>query len=190
MTHKTNSQSGFTLIEIMVVVMVMGLIARIVVSNASAWIPESAVSSEASQFRSWVDYLRSEAKIQGKPYSLELDLDKNRMRLVLPPEDKLVSTLDDTIASVVPLTWTELDPQVVLDGHAIAGRPIYTKNRVLVTFDENGFTADQAVFFRHFAKDSKLCWTVQINGLSGATKVVPDWEGQRHPFNTADESSF
>lgn len=183
-------QSGFTMIEILVVVLLLGLTMRLVYSNMGAWIPETALNAQASKIRSWVDYLRSEAKIQGKPYSIELDLEENVTRLILPPEDKLVTTLDDTIASAIPLGWTPLQKGVVFNGHSIAGGEVRTKGKLLITFDENGFTADQSVYFQDDDEDSRMVWTVHIHGLSGSTRVATDIEGNRSIFKATEESDF
>ena len=183
-------RAGFTLIEIMVVVLILGIMGRMVVSNMGRWIPESTLDSQVNQLRSWIDYLRSEAKIQGKPYSLELDLENHRTRLVLPEEDKLVRTDDDTVAVTIPLYWEDLDDWIKFDGHALAGRQIITKGTVKITFDENGFSADQSTYFRFDQEGSELVWTLHLNGLTGATKVVRNLEDDRDMFRIATEADF
>jgi len=182
--------SGFTMIEIIVVILIIGLTMRIVFANMGAWIPETALDAEAAKLRSWIDRLRSEARVQGKPYSIELDLEENRTRLVLPPEDKLVTTEDDTLAATIPQAWSKLDDSVVFHGHAIAGREVRTTGKILITFSESGFTADQSVFFKHIDEDSRMVWTVHIHGLSGSTRVVTDVENNRAIFNATEESDF
>lgn len=182
--------SGFTLIELMVVILIFGLMARMVWANFGGMVPESAMDSQVNQFRSWVDYLRSEAKIQGKPYTIELDLEKHRTRLLLPEEDKLVVTEDDTIAATIPLDWTDLGKWVKFHGHAVAGGAVMTRGTVRITFDENGFSADQAVFFIFDAENSELVWSLHIHGLSGTTKVHRNQDGDRVPMETKTEGHF
>ena len=143
----SDPRAGFTLIEIMVVVLLLGLVGQLVVGNMGRWIPESSLDSQVSQLRSWIDYLRSEAKVQGKPYSLELDLENHRTRLILPEEDKLVRTDDDTVASTIPMAWEDLEKWMKFDGHAFAGRPIFTKGTVEITFDENVAESGGAIAF-------------------------------------------
>lgn len=184
------AQAGFTLIELMVVILIFGLVARMVWANFGAWVPESSMDSQVNQFRSWVDYLRSEAKIQGKPYTIELDLENHRTRLLLPEEDKLVVTEDDTIAATIPLDWTDLEKWVKFDGHAIAGGEVIRRGTVKITFDENGFSADQAVFFTFDEEDSDLVWSLHIHGLSGTTKVHRNRDGNRVPMETKTEGHF
>ena len=186
----SDPRAGFTLIEIMVVVLLLGLVGQLVVGNMGRWIPESSLDSQVSQLRSWIDYLRSEAKVQGKPYSLELDLENHRTRLILPEEDKLVRTDDDTVASTIPMAWEDLEKWMKFDGHAFAGRPIITKGTVEITFDENGFTADQSTYLQFDEEGSELLWTLHINGLTGATSVVRNRTGERDIFRVATEADF
>ncbi len=174
----------------MVVVLILGLVTKVVVSNMGAWIPESSLDSQANEFRSKIDFLRSEAKIQGKPYSMELDLQGNRIRLVLPPEDQLVTTEDDTLAKTIPIGWKPLKDWVKFAGHSIAGREIEMKDKILITFDEQGFSADQSVYFSYDEEGSKMMWTVHLRGLSGTTEVHRNFEGDRAIFKATEQSDF
>ena len=72
---KGRNQSGFTLIELMIVVAIMALVVKIVMVNIGALIPSSALDSVAAKIQSELDFIRSEAKIQGKQYKLQFDLD-------------------------------------------------------------------------------------------------------------------
>ena len=78
----------------------------------------------------------------------------------------------------------------MIDGHAIAGREVYTKNVIKITYDENGFTADQTLYFEYEEGDTQRIWSVHINGLNGTTSVVRSTEGQRDVFKTVTEGSF
>jgi len=184
------NQDGFTLLELMVVIMVLGLVLRIVVVNMGAFLPGSALDAQANNLRFTLDYLRSEAKIQGKPYTLELDLDKHRTRIILPTEDKLVSTEDDTLEANIEMGWQPLEEWVKFYGHGIWGRQIHTKNTIKVTFDENGFTADQTVYFEYDSPDNQRIWAVHVFGLNGTTTVVRNKEGQRDVYRTQTEAAF
>lgn len=187
---KRPSEAGFTLIEIMVVIMILGLVLRIVMVNMGAFIPSSALDAQANKLRFTLDYLRSEAKIQGKPYTLELDLDKHMTRIILPTEDKLVTTTDDTMEANIEMGWQPLEDWVKFEGHGIWGREIYTKNIIKVTFDENGFAADQTIFFRYDVEDNKRIWSVHVFGLNGTTTVVRNLEGKRDIHRAETEAAF
>ena len=182
--------AGFTLLELMVVMLVLGLLASLVVGNMGRWIPSASLDSQANQLRSWLDYLRSEAKIQGKPYSLELDIENHRTRIHLPPEDKLVSVPDDTAAANLIMGWQPLEDWVKFEGHGVWGREIYTKGQVMITFDENGFTADQSIYLKYDEPDNKLLWSIHLNGLNGTTSVVRNREGNRDVQQAQTEAAF
>ena len=174
----------------MVVVMILGLVLRIVVVNMGAFIPSSALDAQANQLRFTLDYLRSEAKIQGKPYTLELDLDKHRTRILLPTEDKLVTTEEDTLEANIALGWQPLEEWVKFYGHGYWGREIHTKDVIKVTFDENGFTADQTIYFEYDTEDNQRVWAVHMFGLNGTTTVVRNHDGQRDVHQTQTEAAF
>ena len=89
MSPRRRTQPGFTLLELLVVLTIMALVVQIVMINMAAFIPSSALNSVSAQIQSELDFVRSEAKIQGKPYKLQFDLDEGLYRLRLPPEEKI-----------------------------------------------------------------------------------------------------
>lgn len=182
-------QQGFTMLELLVVVVLLGMVSRIVLANVGTWIPTSAMDSQANQLRAHLDYLRSEAKIQGKPYKLELDLDEHRYRLILPQEDKLAESVEDTAASTISMDWQEIDENVRFEGHALAGGVVHTKGQVSIDFDEYGFSADQTLFLR-YRTDEKLIWSIHLQGLAGTTRLVRDTDGRRDVMPRVQEADF
>ena len=76
------------------------------------------------------------------------------------------------------------------EDRAVAGREIHSKGLLKITFDENGFSADQSVYFREDRADPRLIWSVHVNGLSGTTKTVENREGMRDKLRTTEESDF
>ena len=169
----SHRQSGFTLIELMIVVAIMALMVQVVMVNMGAMIPSSALDSVAAKIQSQLDFLRSEAKIQGKPYALEIDLDNSRCRLVIPQEELLVSSQTAAEGSGLELRWKPLDDDgwVVISGYSAGDQATMRKGRVKIIFDDNGFTADQTLYFKLADDDDeKMIWTVHLWGLNGTTR--------------------
>ena len=137
--------------------------------------------------------MRSEAKLQGKPYRLEFDLNKSLYRMVLPPEEELVSIQTAVDGHEIALHWMPVDPndRVVVFGYNAGNKPTVAKGLVEIAFDENGFTADQSLYFKLVGDDeNKTIWTMHLWGLNGATQVIQSNDGVQHRRELPVESNF
>jgi len=163
------------------------LLFQIVTANLGAMIPYRAMDSAANQLVAQVDFLRSEARLQGKVYKLEIDLDSNRYRLLLPPEDLMVAP--DASAEAFDLGWAALEDHVEVSGCVVAGGDTFRNGRYQIVFDESGFTADQTVFLRHDSVED-MVWSLQIRGLTGQSTIVRSMDGVPQPLEYVEESQF
>jgi type II secretion system protein H len=181
--------AGFTLIEIMVVVAILGLLYAIVVPNLGAFLPKTRLDKEARVLSSNIDMMRSEARIQSKRLTLQLDLKKARWRRVQPPEQQLTTDQDAWTLEEHFDEWTELEHDVVYAGAGDTNEIIARNSIYSIVFDENGFTGDQVVMFR-LESDPTMIWSVQIHGLTGECEIVPDFDGHEHPLEETGEGAF
>lgn len=191
--QRRSGQSGFTLIELLVVVAILALTLRVVALNIGAWIPSSALSATTGKIESELDFVRSEARLQAKPYRLEFDLDNTLYRLVLPPEEELVSIQTATEGNEIALHWMPVDPneRVAVFGYNSGNKPTITKGIVEIAFDENGFTADQTLYFKLIGDDeNKTVWTLHFWGLNGVSQVIQSDQGVLHRRELPVESNF
>jgi prepilin-type N-terminal cleavage/methylation domain-containing protein len=181
-------RSGFTLLELVIAVSIGALLIQLAVSNLGALIPSSTLDSETNQFVSRLDFLRSEAKLNGKPYRMELDLSKHCWRTVLPPEERLLphETLDD---KEFKLSWTALHESVEFAGYLTPRGVVAHAGIIRIEFDEHGFTGDHTVLFR-LRHDKDYVWTVRLRGLTGQSTVQTSVKGQAFPFDKTEEASF
>lgn len=179
---------GFTIVELLVVVAVMGLIVRVALLNLGAIVPSATLDSECKQMRAHIDFLRSEARLRGQAYSLELDLTNHRYRYILPPERKLASHEDES--SEMPLSWAPLDEKARFLGVAVPSRPAIESGTYRITFDENGNTGDIAIFFKLQDAENKFVWTLQLRGLTGRADIKKSVDGKRFPLEEVNESGF
>ncbi len=169
--------------------LVLGLITAMVLPNLGAFVPKARLDAAAKVLCANIDHMRSEARIQGKRCSLELDLDRALWRRVLPPEDRI--TTEQDVSSLEPLyeDWSpmEEDVQIVSAGNLNEG---LAKNGVFaLVFDHNCNTADQSVVLR-LKSDPTMVWTVNIRGLTGQCEVLTDFEGREHMPDEVSEGAF
>jgi type II secretion system protein H len=181
--------AGFTLIEVLVTLLIIGLLYAIVVPNLGAFVPKTRLDKEGRILASNIDMMRSEARIQSKRLTLQLDLKNARWRRVQPPEQQLTTDQDAWTLEEHYDTWTELEHDVVYAGAGDTNEGIVRKDIYPIVFDENGFTADQVVMFR-LESDPKMIWSVQIHGLTGECDIVPDFEGHERPLEETGEGAF
>jgi len=181
-------QTGFTLIELMVVVAIIGVVVRVVLLNMGAFVPATVLNGEAKQMQAHLDFLRSEARLRSQWCALELDLDTHRYRYVLPPERRLTSYDEDV--KELPLAWTPLDERARFAGVAVPSRPAIERGIYRITFDENGNTGDLAIFFKLQDEQNEYMWTLQLRGLTGRTEIFKSVEGKRYVLEELNESSF
>jgi prepilin-type N-terminal cleavage/methylation domain-containing protein len=180
--------AGFTLIELMVVIALVAIVSRVAMTNIGALIPAAILKAETRKLMVQLDFLRSEARLQGKSYGLEVDLDHDRWRAILPPEDLLVTNLDEQ-GKTLPLQWMPIDPRADLAAYAIPGEELVRNGTFVVVFDENGFTADQSVVFT-LREDPELVWTVNLRGLTGSSDVVAKRDGNPSFLEVTTEAAF
>lgn len=183
------AEQGFTIIEVLVTVLILGLITAMVAPNLSAFVPKARLDAAARTMTANVDYLRSEARIMAKRCRLELDLDKARWRRVFPPEQHLTTDQDLRTLEDQHEEWTDLDDDVEFAG---AGNPVtgYAERGLFqLRFDENGFTSDVAIFLR-LKSDKKMIWTVRVRGLTGQCEILPSYDGEKHPAAETGEGAF
>lgn len=180
---------GFTLIELMVVVAIIALAGQIVVVNLGALIPSSTLNSEATRLIGDIEFMRSEARLQGKPYRIELDLDLGRWRIVLPPEERLVS--EQTVEESRPLNWQDLDERVRFAGHLVHGSPVLRRGRTAILIDRNGFTAEQMIHLKMKSEAlDEMVWTIRLHGLDRRSRLLTNETGAEPTIEVAEEFSF
>lgn len=185
-------QRGFSLIELMVAVALLGLGVAIIAPNLAALVPSARLEGSGKQIQSWLQTIRSEARIQAKRMELELDLDKQVYRIVWPPEERLTTDQIVYVDEEVPdesKDWIALDTDVVFAGAGPAGQPLAEKGRYRVTYDEYGFTADQVVALR-LQSDPDLVWTMSIRGLSGKIDTIASEDGEIRRPDFVNEGAF
>lgn len=180
---------GFTLVELLVVVAIASMLFAVILPNLGSLVPAARLQGSGAQIQRKLDWLRSEARIQGKRMAIEFDLDQRQWRMVFPPEQRLTRDQDvNTLEEQPELMWQELEDDVVFasidTGTAVATRGVYR-----LVFDEYGFTGDQIVNLR-LKSDPEQTWSLQILGLSGRVTIHESSKGELPRLQQIGEGAF
>ncbi len=182
--------AGFTLVELLVTMALIALALAIIVPNLGALIPEAKLDGSAKQIMRQLDWVRSEARIQGRPMSMDFDLKRGLWRIVYPPEQRLTRDQNEDSLEERSDGWRELEDGVRFVSAGDSRSSSSAKNGIYrLTFDEFGFTADQ-VLAMHLETDDKMVWSIVIQGLNGRMTLERSEQGQTATIDPIGEGAF
>jgi len=86
MQRSVDARAGFTLIEILVALMILSLLFAIVVPNLGALVPSARLHASGNKIQRELDWVRSEARIQGKRIKSKREIRVASVFKEVPPE--------------------------------------------------------------------------------------------------------
>ncbi len=180
---------GFTLVELLATLMVVGLLFALVLPNLGTLVPAARLRGSGVRIRSEMEWARSEARIQGKRMAVEFDLGRGIWRLVYPPEQRLTRDEDESTLAERPDDWMELEEDVRFAGAGDGKSGLAQRGLYRVVFDEYGFTGDQ-VLVLELKSDPRRTWTLRIHGLSGRADAFESETGEKPLPPVLGEGAF
>ncbi len=164
-TSQTDSR-GFTLVELAVVVLIVGVISGIVFTRIDALIPGERLRGSAAEVVGAVRFARSAARSRRIEVAVEYDIDENRL----------------TVRGFFPPGSQEEDSEVILSRRLAEGirilevrygeSAVASRGRVTVSFTPSGSVGEHMVTL---ASDSATA-AVYVPALTGNAFVVEDGE--------------
>jgi prepilin-type N-terminal cleavage/methylation domain-containing protein len=155
-------RGGFSLVELLAVIIVLGLIATVVTMNWRSILPRAELHSAVRELSSVLQGMRSDAISRNATFELQYDLDEHRYRVVTP--FRAGGGLAPTSEERQALAWHVLPPSVRFGGITV-GTDDFEKGIVLIRFDAIGSASGHVVTLLQPADDNT--YTIEVQGLLG-----------------------
>jgi prepilin-type N-terminal cleavage/methylation domain-containing protein len=162
--------AGFTLIEIMVVLLILSSLIGLAATNMQRMMPSSATESGARQLLGLLDLARTQAISRGYAYEVQIDLEEQRYRILTPfdrggnpsadPEDR------------TGLQWNRLPEGVLLEAVLDEAGLRQERGLARVTFRPSGESHDFWAYLTHEAGEDAYRVTVRVLGLTGLASLM------------------
>jgi type II secretion system protein H len=156
------ARAGFSLIEVLAVILVMGLIATLVTINWRAILPRTELHSAVRELHSTLQGARSDAIARNAPFTIEYDLEQHRYRMVTPFRADGRMAVEP--AERVALSWRPLPHSVRFQSLTI-DENVYEKGLVYVQYDALGSVAGHVIVLAQPEYENH--YTLEVHGLLG-----------------------
>lgn len=173
----------------MIVIAVIGLLSAIVVANLDGLTDDSSLSAAARELGNTLLTVRDIASSQGRELSVEIDVEKERWRIVDVPSPTDVPDVREREAQTEYQEWQTMPEGVILDSLEFARSDVNRRGVVMITFDADGQLAPSGfvVYFRHENLPETEGVSVEVTGLTG---LVRYYKGKRHSEEVRDAADF
>lgn len=162
--------AGFTLIEIVVVLVIVSLLLGTALTNMKGLVPAAATESAAQGVVAALDFARTQAVARGYPYDVIFDLDEQRYTTRTPFDEDGAPAADPERRTL--LRWTRMADGAVLVGVLDPTGVRREKGTWTVRFHPSGEAADFWAFVSHEAGIEDYMTTVRVIGLTGLASVM------------------
>ena len=158
----------------MIVIAVIGLMSAIVVANLDGLTDNSRLSAAARELGNTLLTVRDIAATQGRELSVEIDVDKQRWRIVDIPSPTDVPDPRDREEATVYGEWQEPQEGVIFESLEFSRTDVNKRGVVTITFDADGqlSPAGFVAYFRHENQPEDEGISVEVTGLTGLVDYV------------------
>ncbi|MHC4389703.1 MAG: pilus assembly FimT family protein [Planctomycetota bacterium] len=170
---RSRGQSGFTLFEIMIVFVIIGLVMVLAIPALDRASPKYALRAAAREVAGTINAARGTAIGKGKLMGIGYDLDRDAYRLYGQPAD---GARGEPPFGLVPLdTWNPLGRYVRFVGIEAQGVGRYQESGVLnVRFDPTIIDGSHVI---HLENSIGQIYSVKYNAFVGTAEVLRDRVG-------------
>jgi len=174
-------RDGFTLIEVLVVVVLVALLLSAVMVNLDGRLPGTRTESAARELLSTLDLARTSALSYGQPYDVLLDFDEQRYTIRLPFDEDGNPVADPSRRELLP--WSPMSNGVSLLSMADPTGDRVERGVQTVTFRPAGSGREVWIHLGNSAADEYVL-TIRLLSLTGLASVI---QGEAMPEALTDE---
>jgi type II secretion system protein H len=158
------ARAGFTIIELMLVIALIGVIASIVTVSWRAILPYEELNAEVRRLSNLVQTARSEAISRSAEYQIVYDLATNEYWL-LPPfgEDGRFEAEPEKRTPILKHRFT---PEITFESVTIDGEQFTQDEQLFVRFDAVGSSNAHTVVLKQTG-ESERWFTIEVLSLTG-----------------------
>jgi len=161
-------QAGFTLIEITVVVILIGLIVSTAIVRLDNTLPSTRTESAARKILSTLDLARTTAIAKAAPYEVVFDFKEQQYGIRIPFDEEGRPVADPEARPM--LSWLAVGDGVILRGLLDPTGQMVDDGQYALPFDPLGAARDLSLFLGSDAnEDYEL--TVRLLALTGIASV-------------------
>jgi prepilin-type N-terminal cleavage/methylation domain-containing protein len=176
----TDRTSGFTLVELLAVITIMGLMAGVVAVSWAASLPRAELNSTVHDLAAAVSGARSDAISRNGEFRIYYDLDANSYKVVSPYRSG--GGLAQTEEERLVVKRVRFPDSIELERVTIDGIQ-YGSGKVFVSFSPLGSATGHTVSLRQAPSETPM--TVEVLPLTGLIRFYYE-EFQRQPVTEED----
>ena len=172
--NRSTSRHGFTLLEILCVLLIVGSLITLVAGSMDGWSAEAKLEAAARNAASTLEGAISETILTGLEPVLVYDLDENRSWLLLP-EDELSIQIKDVKRNEQArrVEQDTLPAKVSMTGVAFTAEDVKQLGEVRIRLSPTGIVTAHALYLTH---ESGGKMSIRIGPLGGAVNIETDHE--------------
>ena len=158
------ARAGFSLAELLTVIVILGLIATVVTVNWRAILPKSELHSAVRNISQDLSSTRSEAIGRNAEYRIQYDLERRAWRVVSPFKQDGSGSMAQTDEERLALPWKVLPDSIKFLRIDIDGAS-YSQGQCFVRFDALGASSGHTLVLAQQPENN--IFTVEVLGLTG-----------------------